>query len=183
LKKENESNSVVKPANIVSILRIPILLLIIIFYKHTLLVLFFLALAMLSDMLDGYIARRTKPTSFGALLDPVCDKVFFFALFLFLFISGELTFWQVILLLLRDIHAVMLFTLGAVMHERKRLLEQIKARTTGKITTVLQFAAVTWLFIGLEGFNYIVYVVALSSIITIAEYSLFFLKKVKAEGS
>lgn len=179
MEKERAVNHLVKPANIVSVLRMPILLLIIIFYKHTLLTLSFLALAMLSDMLDGYIARRTRPTSFGALLDPVCDRVFFFTLFLFLFISGELTFWQVILLLLRDIHSVMLFALGAVMHERKRLLEQIKARTTGKITTVLQFAAVTWLFIGLEGFDYVVYVVALSSIITIAEYSLFFLRGVK----
>ncbi|MCL5435528.1 MAG: CDP-alcohol phosphatidyltransferase family protein, partial [Patescibacteria group bacterium] len=41
-------------------------------------VLSLIALAMLSDMLDGYLARRLHScTLFGVILDPWCDKVFF----------------------------------------------------------------------------------------------------------
>ncbi len=36
-----------------------------------------IALAMLSDFLDGYLARRQKTASqFGAILDPIMDKIF-----------------------------------------------------------------------------------------------------------
>lgn len=39
-------------------------------------ILFFLA--MLSDLSDGMLARKTGPTVYGAILDPICDKFFFF---------------------------------------------------------------------------------------------------------
>ena len=31
-----------------------------------------------SDLLDGMLARKTGPTIYGAIIDPLCDKLFFF---------------------------------------------------------------------------------------------------------
>lgn len=63
--------------NLISLSRLPLGLLV---WKHsdspwTVAFLFFLA--MLSDLLDGMLARKTGPTLYGAILDPVCDKMFF----------------------------------------------------------------------------------------------------------
>lgn len=64
--------------NLISLSRLPLGLLV---WKYSsgppevVALLFFLA--MLSDLLDGMLARKTGPTIYGAIIDPVCDKVFF----------------------------------------------------------------------------------------------------------
>src|SRR5579863_8478989 len=60
-------------------------------------------LAMLTDCIDGYLARRRLTvTKFGAILDPAMDKFFvFFALTILLF-EGQLHIWQAIAMVSRD---------------------------------------------------------------------------------
>lgn len=64
---------------------------------------FFFILAIMSDWLDGVIARRSNLTSvFGTFFDPIVDKILIITMFI-VFVDLELIpVWIVILLLLRE---------------------------------------------------------------------------------
>ena len=65
-------------------------------------VLFIVAIA--SDGIDGYLARRYKLVSdFGKIMDPVADKVITGAAFIGLSILNELPWWVTIIVLIREI--------------------------------------------------------------------------------
>ncbi|MFV0428541.1 MAG: CDP-diacylglycerol--glycerol-3-phosphate 3-phosphatidyltransferase [Arachnia sp.] len=59
--------------------------------------------AILTDLADGYIARRYNlVTDFGKLWDPVADKALTGAAFIGLSILGELPWWMTVVILLRE---------------------------------------------------------------------------------
>lgn len=62
------------------------------------------ALAALTDFADGYVAKRISgPTSLGAVLDPLADKLLMASLFLTLAFEGHLPAWLVLLVIGRDL--------------------------------------------------------------------------------
>ncbi len=73
-------------------------------YNHRMLAVGLALLAYLSDIADGYAARKLKQiTDFGKIIDPVADKLFVGAVALTLLLKGELSLWFVIMVLLRDL--------------------------------------------------------------------------------
>lgn len=95
-------------------------------------------LAMASDFLDGYIARRQRTTTqFGAVLDPIMDKFFVFFAGGVFFLEEKINVFELSSLLSRDI-SICLFGLflGLV---RGWTNYECKAIWWGKITTVAQF--------------------------------------------
>lgn len=87
--------------NILSLLRAPLAL---VFLSENIpLRITAIILAMLTDSIDGFLARRMKSSSnFGAILDPAMDKFFvFFALFALLY-ERALEPWQACSMLARD---------------------------------------------------------------------------------
>src|SRR6266850_2530324 len=67
-----------------------------------------------SDALDGYIAKRfDRRTRLGALLDPTADKALLAGVYVSLWLAGQLPFWLVGLVILRDLLIVAGF---AVIH-------------------------------------------------------------------
>ena len=95
-----------KVPNLVSIIRI-ILSVILLFTKPFSALFFLLYLAGgISDILDGYIARKYKLTSeFGALLDSIGDFIFILVLLFLLYpyvrVSQPLTIWIVVICIIR----------------------------------------------------------------------------------
>ncbi|MCL5774736.1 MAG: CDP-alcohol phosphatidyltransferase family protein [Patescibacteria group bacterium] len=73
----NQSRLLTLP-NLISLTRLPIGLLVWKYSDSPWTVAFLFLLAMLSDLLDGMLARKTGPTIYGAIIDPLCDKLFFF---------------------------------------------------------------------------------------------------------
>ena len=64
--------------------------------------------AMLSDVLDGYLARRYKATRrFGSMLDPLTDKFFVFICVAILYWEGSLSLSHLLLIFARDIFLVL----------------------------------------------------------------------------
>ena len=63
-----------------------------------------LAIAGLTDFLDGYLARKlNQTTKLGKLLDPVADRLYIFATLLALSATGYVPWWLAGLVILRDL--------------------------------------------------------------------------------
>jgi CDP-diacylglycerol---glycerol-3-phosphate 3-phosphatidyltransferase len=122
--------------NFVSFLRFPLALLFL--YNNPAIRLFAIITAMLSDGLDGYLARRNKiKNKVGVMLDPLADKFFVLFVAVTLISEGKLELWQVVALGCRDI-SVLLF--GCYLVAAKKLFYyEFRAIRCGKITTFLQF--------------------------------------------
>lgn len=58
----------------------------------------------LSDCLDGFLARRFRWTSrYGAMVDPLADKLLLMSSFITLGLMGYLPYWLILLVIGRDI--------------------------------------------------------------------------------
>lgn len=123
-------------SNGLSLLRAPLALLF--FSKSMPLRLLAIALAMLSDALDGYLARKRRSTTqFGAILDPTMDKFFAYTAITIFFFENQVQLWQALSMISRDF-ALCLF--GAYLAvSGKWQSYQFRAIRWGKATTALQF--------------------------------------------
>jgi CDP-diacylglycerol--glycerol-3-phosphate 3-phosphatidyltransferase len=112
-------------------------------------------LGVLSDAVDGYIARKAKQYSkAGLVLDPLGDKLLLMSAFICLSLKPELTFkfplWVTFIVISRD----MIILLGAlVIYIVKQNIDVFPTRW-GKLTTTFQMAAVISVLLQLP-FSYI----------------------------
>lgn len=123
-------------SNSLSFLRAPLACLFLI--ENTTVRIVAIILAMLTDSIDGYLARKRKAvTRFGAILDPAMDKFFVtFALSIF-FIEGKLEMWQGCAMISRDFFLCLFglyLSLSGYWQSYK-----FTAIRWGKVTTALQF--------------------------------------------
>lgn len=123
----------VTPADILTVLRLPLALLFVLvddpWQRFAV-----LALASATDLLDGFIARRIGGSRFGAVLDPIADKLFMACAFGVVAFSGRLQVYEIVGILIRDIWATVAF-LWTVYTGRPTA---IPARVGGKAVTVAQ---------------------------------------------
>lgn len=95
----------------------------------------------ISDGLDGFLARVMKQrTEFGAMLDPLADKILLVTSFLCLAAQGAVSKWLVVLVVSRDLIIVgglFLLKFYGVSVEKK-----IDPLWSSKITTALQLLLV-----------------------------------------
>jgi CDP-diacylglycerol--glycerol-3-phosphate 3-phosphatidyltransferase len=106
-----------------------------------------LLLAGLTDILDGWAARRLHlETEFGRILDPIMDKAFVLTVVATLVVNGSLGALEALLLATRDIGeipvVVRAFLFGeASVHARRG------PNAAGKAATLLQFTALVWILL------------------------------------
>ncbi|MBI4803070.1 MAG: CDP-diacylglycerol--glycerol-3-phosphate 3-phosphatidyltransferase [Elusimicrobia bacterium] len=97
-----------------------------------------LTVASISDYVDGVIARRTNTTThFGAIVDPLADKILILSTFLAFASIRELTIplWAVFIILLREFTISTLRVLAAL-HGNV-----MKAEAAGKLKTTAQLTS------------------------------------------
>jgi len=123
-------------SNAISFVRAPLAFLFL--SDNSMLRVFAIAMAMITDSIDGYLARRSHSTSkFGAILDPVMDKFFvYFALTVFV-IEQKIKVWQASTMISRDFF-LCLFGLYLLTFKKWKGFK-FKSIRWGKITTTLQF--------------------------------------------
>jgi cardiolipin synthase len=103
-------------------------------YALTLFLFFVMAI---TDILDGWIARRWQQrTLLGSYLDPIADKLLLVSMFITLALMGQIPVWLVIWTVLRDLlilcSAVFVrFTVGAI---------SFPPTIWGKLTTFFQLS-------------------------------------------
>lgn len=133
-------------SNSLSLLRAPLALLFL--FESPTVRLIAILLAMLTDYIDGYLARKWHTTTrFGAVLDPAMDKFFVFFCLGVLLSEQKLLPLQGLMMISRDF-ALCLFGLYLSLSGLWQSYE-FRAIRWGKITTALQFVvliALTWGF-------------------------------------
>jgi len=108
-----------------------------------------LVLAVITDILDGYLARRLEKTSgVGAVLDPIMDRVFFLVVSFVLFQESRLSTEIFFYMLSRDL-AILFFVLFLLV---KKSIKKYPPRAllTGKVTTGGQFLVLGVLTVGIK---------------------------------
>lgn len=96
------------------------------------------AFAAATDSIDGWVARRTSGvTRWGQLADPLADKLLIIGALASLALVGELPWWAVVVIVLREVAVTVL---RVVLVRRRDLV--MPASTWGKLKTVSQVVAV-----------------------------------------
>ena len=100
-------------------------------------------MAAATDLLDGRIARRYGGSRFGAVLDPVADKLFMACAFGVVAVSGRLEWYEIVGVLIRDIVATVAYLLTAVLGRAVAVPARLggKAVTVAQLLTLLAFLA------------------------------------------
>jgi CDP-diacylglycerol--glycerol-3-phosphate 3-phosphatidyltransferase len=103
---------------------------------------FFFALAAVTDVIDGYLARKWNLTTvIGKFLDPLADKILVMACLVVMVPMGRIPAWMVIVLLTREMSVTSLRSIAS----SEGLV--IAAGSEGKIKTALQVMGILFLLI------------------------------------
>lgn len=128
-----------------------------------------IAIALLSEFFDGFLARRWNAvTPLGILLDPVADKLFVLSTVVTLISEGRLTVLAFFLLAARDI-TVAIGSLSIIIEKGKQT-EPMVPRLSGKIATAFQFVLLIWLFANFPYQRIALNVTIVASVISAIDY-------------
>jgi cardiolipin synthase len=134
--------------------------------------------ALATDYLDGWIARRHGPmTRIGALVDPFADRVFALVVVSVFLFEGSLTTIGYFIMISRDLMTAIGFLTARVMPSLRAVAFQ--ARFPGKLVTVLQLATFFAVLLRPESATPMLLVVAVTSLWAIVDY-IWFLHKARA---
>ena len=127
-------------------------------------------IALATDYLDGWIARRSRSmTRFGALLDPFADRVFVLVgVSVFLF-EGALTTLEYFIMISRDLMTAIGFLVARAVPSLRPVA--FHARFPGKLVTVLQLATFIAVLIRPRAATPLIWVVAVASLWAIGDYT------------
>lgn len=111
-----------------------------------------IVVAGLTDVLDGWLARRlglAQPGGVGAWLDPACDKFFVVSVLTAVYVARGPPLWMVALVGARELVLVPLaLVYRAAPRLRQRMRYDFRAGLLGKAATVAQFAAAVAILAG-----------------------------------
>ncbi len=144
------------------------LFLIFVLYGRYLEAFFVFLFAGITDVVDGFMARRFgRETPLGAILDPVADKIFLNTAYIVLAFEGLIPKWLTVSFLFRDaiilVGFLTILFLGRSIKPRPTALG--KANTAISVVTVL--AAMSWKLWGIPGSRllYAIFAVDLATIV------------------
>ena len=107
-----------------------------------------MAVAAVSDAVDGWLARAFNWTSvFGEIVDPVADKLLIGTLFVVLTLKGHIPIWLVAVIVGRDL----IILLGAVAYRLTFGEEEFPPTMVSKANTAVQLIVLIALLLGLCG--------------------------------
>lgn len=130
-----------------------------------------IGIASLTDFLDGWLARRTQVVSrFGALIDPIADRLFVLGVVISYVLGGQLSVWQAIAVMFRDVMSVIGFFVARNVSWLRPI--PFKARPIGKVVTVLQLATFVAVLIVPSTVNALVILVGILGFAASVDYTL-----------
>lgn len=127
--------------------------------------------ASLTDWLDGFLARRAgRTTRWGALLDPITDRIFVFAAVCVYLIESQLTWMQYGILIFRDV----MTAIGFLVARRVSWLRPItfRARLAGKVVTALQLLVLVAVLVRPQLVPILIPVIGALAVVAVVDYTL-----------
>lgn len=146
LNKSGKSRIPINIPNILSVIRILLTPLFVIFLFRDFydLALLIFAIAAISDILDGLFARYlNQRTALGSYLDPVADKLLLTSAFIILAVVEMVPGWLAVIVISRDI----LIILGVVIFSIENVSLVIKPSIASKCTTVAQGSTILFVLL------------------------------------
>jgi len=130
-----------------------------------------IGIASLTDFLDGWLARRTHVASrFGALIDPIADRLFVLGVVISYVLGGQLTLLQALAVMFRDVMSVIGFFVARNVSWLRPI--PFRARPIGKLVTVLQLATFIAVLLVPSAVNMLVILVGLVGLAASVDYTL-----------
>ena len=130
-----------------------------------------IGVAAVTDMLDGWLARRVKATSrWGALLDPIADRVFVLTVVGTFLFTGKLSTSAYFILIMRDLATAVGFLVARIIPWLRPV--QFQARRLGKLVTMLQLFTLLTVLAYPAAVPLLLAGVALASVLAIVDYTL-----------
>jgi CDP-diacylglycerol--glycerol-3-phosphate 3-phosphatidyltransferase len=130
-----------------------------------------IGVAAVTDFLDGWVARRVDATSrWGALLDPIADRVFVLTVVATFVFAGALSTGAYFILLSRDLATAVGFLVARAIPWLRPV--KFKARPLGKVVTVLQLITLAAVLAYPLALPALLAAVAVTSALAIADYTL-----------
>jgi cardiolipin synthase (CMP-forming) len=127
--------------------------------------------AAVTDVLDGWLARRVKATSrWGALLDPIADRVFVLTVVGTFLFTGLLSTSAYFVLIMRDLATAVGFLVARAIPWLRPV--EFKARGLGKVVTMLQLFTLLAVLAWPRAVPVLLAGVALASVLAIVDYTL-----------
>ncbi len=127
--------------------------------------------AAVTDFLDGWLARRVHATSrWGALLDPIADRVFVLTVVGTFLFGGLLSTSAYFILLMRDLATAIGFLVARMIPWLRPVV--FKARILGKVVTVLQLFTLAAVLGAPRAVPVLLAGVAVASVLAIGDYTL-----------
>jgi CDP-diacylglycerol--glycerol-3-phosphate 3-phosphatidyltransferase len=124
-------------------------------------------LAAATDGLDGYVARaRREETKFGALIDPIADKLLVSSALIALVELDQVSAWVVVIIIGRE------FAVSGLRLVAASEGQVIAASIWGKLKTMTQIVAITGVLIGVPGANALLWIAAVVTVLSGVDYFL-----------
>ena len=130
-----------------------------------------IGVAAATDFFDGWVARRANATSpWGALIDPISDRVFVLVAVGTLVFEGTLSTVGYFVLISRDLMTAIGFLVARIIPWLRPV--EFKARIAGKIVTTLQLLALLTLILSPRAAWPLVVLVGVASAWSVVDYTL-----------
>jgi cardiolipin synthase len=127
--------------------------------------------ASITDYLDGWLARRANQiTKWGALIDPIADRIFVFTAVCVFLLESAITSTQYFVLISRDLMTAIGFLVARSISWLRPIA--FRARAAGKIVTALQLATLVALIVRPAIVDALVLLVGIASLIAVVDYTL-----------
>ena len=127
-------------------------------------------LAAATDFLDGWLARRAEwTTKWGALLDPIADRVFALVAVITFVVTGALSIPGALVMISRDIMTAIGFLVARIIPWLRPV--EFKARPLGKIVTFLQFVTFVALLRFPAAVSICLWLVGITSAFSVVDYT------------
>lgn len=99
-------------------------------YKY--IVLSIMILMYITDLLDGYLARKLNQISeLGKIIDPLADKIAVGAIAIMMFFNGLIPLWFILVVILRDL---LILVFGLILKRKKKIV--LMSNYPGKIAVL-----------------------------------------------
>jgi cardiolipin synthase (CMP-forming) len=127
--------------------------------------------AAVTDMLDGWLARRAGLTSrFGALVDPFADRVFALVAVATFVYEGSLTTLQYFIMIFRDLLTAVGFLVARAVSWLRPV--EFRARWSGKAVTALQMVTFVAVLKFPDYVSPLIWAVGALSLFSVIDYTL-----------